>query len=408
MRNIQYDKYANYLIVAYAFALPISKAATVLFEVLLIALWFFQGDFKSKFNELKQSKFIIVLSLFLLLGVIAIGWSSDTAYALAYIKKYWHFLVIPIIYTSLESKYVKHIFSGFLFGMLISEVVSYGIFFELIHYKNRLPSDPSPFMDHTNYSVYLSFAAMILLNRIFFEERFRMKIFYFIYFLIVSSSLFINGGRTGQVIFITSLFIVGFINIKNKMKSIIIMLTLTTAILLTAYNVSPVFNARSNALMEDITQMTIHDKYTGGFGQRVALWTMGANVAMDNFIYGTGLGDEMDGMTFYAKKYNFSLYVDKPEKGYIDYHNAFIQYFVQLGVLGFILFLSLFYALAMNKFQNKIYLNINILFIVSFFMLSMIGPSLHLMNSMVLFALFAGMLNGISKLETSREAIDKN
>ena len=402
MSSVDYNKYINYLIIFYALALPISKAGTVFSEILLILLWILQGNFKSKFYELKQSNFIIFFSAFILLGIIAILWSSDKLYAIAYIKKYWHYLVIPIIYTSLQKPYIKHVISAFLAGMLISEIFSYSIFFELIHYKDRLPSDPSPFMDHMNYSVYLAWTSIILLNRIFFEKFFQYKVFYFLYFLITTSSLFLNAGRSGQVLFLVSVFTLGLLNIKNKIKSLLIMFFLSGFVLSTAYIVSPNFNQRANALKSDIERMVYNDQYTGGLGQRVALWTMGTNVFFDNLAYGTGLGDEIEGAKNFANQYNFTIYKDIEEHGYIDYHNAYIQYGIQLGIVGLILFISIFYILLRTKFTSTIYRNLNISFTIIFGLYSMSLCTFHLMNPMVLFALFAALFSSISRLEISK------
>ena len=166
---IDYNKFINYFIVLYSFCLPISKAGTTFSAICLILLWFIESNFKVKISLIKSNKFMIVLGTFLLLSFLSIFWSSDTSFAVDYVRKYWHFLIIPIIYTSLDRSYIKHVFSAFLLGMFISEIVSYGIFFEFWTKEGVSPNDPSPFMDHTNYSIYLAFTVFILMHRILFE-----------------------------------------------------------------------------------------------------------------------------------------------------------------------------------------------------------------------------------------------
>ena len=168
IETINLSSVINYFIIIYAFVSPISKAGTVFCGISLILLWFINGNFKSKITMLKTNMFMIVLGLFLLLSVLSIFWSSDINYYLDNMRKYWHLFMIPIIYTSLEKKNIKHIFSAFLLGMFISEIVSYGVFFEIWTKEGVYPHDPSPFMDHTNYSIYLAFTVFILMNRIFF------------------------------------------------------------------------------------------------------------------------------------------------------------------------------------------------------------------------------------------------
>ena len=393
-----FNKYINYSILGFALSLPISKAGTSIFSILMILLWLFEGKFKEKLQNLKESNFIILLSLLLLLSCISIFWSPDTEFVIGFLRKYWHFLVIPVIITSLNKEHIKNVITFFLIGIFISEVFSYGIFFEIIKYKDVLPSNPAPFMDHMNYSTYLSFASLILLNRFFFEKQFKYKVFYILYFLVTTSSLFLNGGRTGQVIFVITIFLVGFLNIKRKFLAIFFMFIMTTSILTVAYKVSPNFQSRVNSAIIDTKDIFAGD-FGGSFGQRVSLWVIGSNIFVDNIMIGTGTGNELDGFKYYANKYKFPDYnLEEYNKvGFIDYHNSFIQYGVQLGILGLVLYLGIFYALLKHKFQHKLYKNLNIIFITVFIFHSMVFFSFHLIHPMVLFSLFASLLVVISR-----------
>lgn len=392
------NKYINYSIFGFALSLSISKAGTVIFSLLMIILWLFEGQYKDKIKILKKSNFIVFLFFIILLSAISIIWSPDKEYALNFIRKYWHFLVIPIIFTSLKKEYIKHVVTFFLIGILISMIFSYGIFFELINYKDVLPSNPAPFMDHMNYSTYLAFASLLLLNRFFFEEELKYKLFYCIYFLVTTSSLFINGGRTGQAIFVLTIFIVGFINIKRKFLALLCMLIITTSILFIAYNVSPNFQNRLSSAVVD-TKDIIDGDFGGSLGQRVSLWIIGSNIFVDNILTGTGTGNELNGFKYYAEKYDFPDYnLEGYDKvGFVDYHNSFIQYAVQLGLIGLFLYLGIFYSLLRHKFQDRLYRNLNIIFITVFILHSMVFFSFHLIHPMVLFSLFASLLAVISR-----------
>ena len=398
---IDYNKFINYFIVLYSFCLPISKAGTTFSAICLILLWFIESNFKVKISLIKSNKFMIVLGLFLLLSFLSIFWSSDTSFAVDYIRKYWHFLIIPIIYTSLDRSYIKHVFSAFLLGMFISEIVSYGIFFEFWTKEGVSPNDPSPFMDHTNYSIYLAFTVFILMHRILFEPLIKWKIMYGVFMLFSMSNMLVNGGRTGQVAFFVTLFIVAFLNIKNKLIAIFGSIIFVFIVFTSAYNTSPVFNDRINYAFHDIEKMIKDKDFTNSFSIRVSLWIIGTEQFLDNFLIGTGIGDEAVDIQKYVKKYNF-IYYDNFQDNYIDYHNAYVQYSVQLGIFGLILFILLFLNLLKLKFKSIIYRNLNITFISLYLLLSTVGLSLHIMASMTLFALFSGLFNAISRFETSQ------
>ena len=262
-KRMNLNKYINYLFILHSFAIPISKALTVLTTVLIILLYILEGNFTEKIKILKQNKFILFLFLFLAFSLLSILWNPSSKYeALLYYKKYYHFLLIPIMITSLKKEYISYIITAFLGAIAISEIMSYGIFFEIWKYKDVSPEYPTPFLGHIDYSVYLSFTLMILLSRVFRENiLLKEKIFYILSFLLVTSNLFLNGGRTGQVLFIFALFLFLFLKIKNKLYSIIISSILLISILFTAYNLSPNFRNRSNLLMHDMQSIIISNNF---------------------------------------------------------------------------------------------------------------------------------------------------
>ena len=221
-KNIDYNKYINYIAVLYAFTIPISRAGIVLFSVLMILLWLLEGGFKEKYSKMKNNNLVVLIIALVIFYFLSLLWSDNLVNGLKYSKKFWYFITIFVIFTSIKKEYIKYMVSAFLISMFISEVISYGIFFEWWNFKNRLPSFPTPFMYHLEYSLFLAFTALLLLNRVFTVEERVYKFGYFIYFSTVTANLFINGGRTGQLAFIVSIFIVGFLNIKHKVKAIVI------------------------------------------------------------------------------------------------------------------------------------------------------------------------------------------
>lgn len=390
----------NYLIICYAFALPLGKALTVLFGILLIILWLIEGDYKEKARLLKESNFIKYLAALISLSAIAVFWSPDLDFWLEFMRKYWHFLIIPAIYTSIRPEYTKTVLSAFLFGMLISEIVSFGIFFEIWAYGRATPDNPTPFMNHIDYSIFLALTALILLNRVFFEKNTLLKVMYGIYFITVTTNLFIIAGRTGQVAFVVGLIVIGLLNIKNRFKAIALMSLLGAIILFSAYSFSNTFETRANQAANEIHQMVHSNDFSGSLGQRISLWVMGTHVFLENPLYGTGMGRETSGVMKYIEKYNFSTYAHVKEGEYIDYHNTFVQYAVQLGLPGLFLFIMILLSLIRLKFSSQMYFNINIVFVLVYALLSMGSFSFHLMNSMTLFALLSTLLASISRHET--------
>ena len=395
-----YNNYINYFIILYAFCLPISRAGISLSIVLIFLFWILEADFKRKYFEIKNNYFILTIFIFILYSFISILWSSDKIFALEYVKKYYHFLIIPIIFTSLKKEYIDKVFSAFLLGMLISEITSYGIFFELWTKEGISPNDPSPFMDHSNYSTYLAFTVFILMHKIIHTDDLKWKLAYSIFFLFSTSNLFLNGGRTGQFSFLITLCIIGFLNFKNKLKAVVLFISLGTTIFVSAYNISPVFKDRFDYFLHDVEVMINEKDFSNSFSLRVALWISGLEASKHNLIFGSGIGDERENANYILQKFNISNDNFKQEtENSIDFHNMYVQYIVQLGIVGLIIILLIFYLLFKLDIRDKVYKNLLIIFLILYFCHSMLGNSFHINQSMVLFVLFSSIFITIYKYE---------
>ena len=392
--NIDYKKYISYLLILYAFSFPISKAATNLFEVLAIVLWLFEGEYKTKLKLYKNNLLTLAIALLLSFSLLSILWHDNAISTLNYIAKYRHLLIIFVFYSSFEKKYTPHILSAFLAAIFISELISYGIFFELIHYKNISPSDPTPFMSHMTYSTVLAFAVTLLLVRLYYETKIRYKFIYALFFLTATTNLFINGGKTGQIIFILLILLTTIYTTKNKLKAIFFSAFIIVLTFSLAYTFSPNFQRRTSQLYNGIIQMVQHNNYDDVGGRRVALSLIGLETINHNLLLGTGVSYHMPNAQQYAKKHDIKL---NNLKGYSDYHNTFITISAQLGLGGIFISLLIIYALFTLKIVQKEYKLLSLLFATAFVVFSFTHNTLHTMNPMIFFALFAGLFSALSR-----------
>ncbi len=392
--KIDYNKYINYIIVAYAFLLPISRAGISILTILMILLWIFQGDFKSKYENLKNNNVVVILALFIGFGYLSLFWtlSGQVGDGALLVSKTVRLVLLPmiIIATTLKKEYINKAITAFLLGMLISEILSYGIFFELWTLRHGSPSDPTPFMHHLDYSTFLTFTSLLLLNRFFDTNNIKLKAFYFIYFLFVTSNLFLNGGRTGHLAFAISIFAVGFVNIKNKFLAFFSMLLLVISIFYAAYNISPVFKQRFDAGAGEVTQInnSSASQYQGSFGLRLGAWIVGIEIFKDNPILGTGAASEMIELNKYAKNSSKELQV---VQNIAHFHNEYVGTLVRFGLIGLVLYLLIWYNLFKIPIANKNFSNLRIIFITVFCTASTVETIFHNQFPMSLFALFVGI-----------------
>jgi len=393
-----YKKYITYLLIAYAFSFPISKAATNLFEILAILLWIIEGNWKEKFALYKNNLLSIAIALLISFSLISILWHGNAELTLKYVAKYRHLLIIFVFYSSFDKKYTSSLLSAFLAAMFLSEIMSYAIFFELIHYKNISPNDPSPFMSHMTYSTVLAFTINVLLIRFFYATNLKYKLFYILFFITATINLFINGGRSGQVIFIILIFITIFTSLKHKVKAFILSLIILVSTFFLAYTLSQNFQKRSNQLYNDISNIIVANNYEGNAGTRLALSIIGIQTFIDNPLSGTGIAYNMHNIKTYANKNAFNPNL---LSNLADYHNGFLTVSVQLGIIGLLISILIIYSLLSLQIRDKEYKILSLLFATTFVLFSFTHNTFHTMNPMIFFALFAGYFNALSR-EKSR------
>lgn len=392
------NKYINYLIIAYAFSFPISKAFVNVLEILILLLWIYQGNWKEKFWLLQSSMVMKLLGAFIVYNILSVVWASDWLFALHYIGKYHHFLLIPVIYTVLEKKYVPAVFSAFILSVFISELLSYGIYFHLFTLNDATPEFPTPFMHHITYSIVLAFTSTILLTNFFTEKERMYKIFNLLFFVTVSANLFVNGGRTGQVAFMVLMSLLPFFYIKQKFKAFLLAFSIIGISFYLAYNYSDNFVSRIHQMDKGLQKIVQENDYTDQGGMRAALWVVGTDEFLQHPVLGTGIGNEMNNANIHAASHHFKT---RNMNEFADYHNIFVNEAVQLGSIALLLLLFLFVTLFRLPFQTKQYSVLNKMFIISFVIFSMTHNTLHLMNPMVFFTLFVGLFSAISRLESN-------
>jgi len=395
--SYDYNRYINYCFVGLAFSIPISKALTSIFTGLMILLWLFEGDFKKKFKMIGSNGLSMAILLLIAFSIVAILWSSNTQYAVKFIRvKYWYFAPVIIMLTSFNMKYVKYVLDGFLASMFISEIISYGIYFRLWHFNGTTHVFPTAFMDHVSYSVYLAFAIMILAVKIFEQKSLITQIPLSIFFLTATTNLFVNGGRTGQFAFVGTLLLIALMYYRKSYKILISSILIASLSIPLAYAYSPNFHNRIDQLYKDLHNAYAYHNFKGSVATRISLWTIGIDKFINHPVLGSGIGNEMKNIDPYIKKFGFN---EKYLKTFSDYNNNFIEYAVELGTFGLLLNLYIFYCLFTFKIKEKRYKILSIAFSTIFLSDALGGFSFHIMNPLTLFAVFAALFNAIAQRE---------
>ncbi|MBN2823735.1 MAG: hypothetical protein JXQ76_00305, partial [Campylobacterales bacterium] len=245
----------NYLFIAYAFVIPLSRAGIVVFLLLILLVWiFFTKNHLKDIENIYQSNAFKAFVLFWLYNFLSLLWveQQNLSDALKIVVKYWYFLTVIVIANYIQKEKILTVLSAFILGMFISELLSYGIFFELISLNRGSPNDPTPFMNHLDYGLFLAFTSLLLLSRLLYEQSLKYRLFYLLFFISVTINLFIVGGRIGYVAFVISLIILFMHRFEHRLRAFVVALGVLVTIVSLAYNFSSTFKDRLIASIESI------------------------------------------------------------------------------------------------------------------------------------------------------------
>ncbi len=381
-----------YLTMALAFSLPLSHAGVSLFSGLLLLVWIWEGDFQRKWQLIKKEPTLWAIMAFFFYMTLTLLWSENIADGEKNLRNYAYYLpLIFILFSSLKKAYVSKVISAFILGMFISELVSYGIFFELIH-KEGVPADnPAPFMFHIRYSIFLAVTALLIVNQIFYEKFSSLrKIVLVLFFITVVSNLFINVGRTGEVAFLVGLFLLLFSHMHLSFKTLGVASIVLSVILFLAYSLSSVVQMRVQDLNDDIHKMTTLQEFDTSIGGRYAMAVVGFDIIKEAPFFGQGIGDDYDLFMerVRGEKFREFRFLER----YPDLHNQYLQTLVRGGLMGLFLLLLIFFFLRESAKRDAQARHLAVILLVVYLLGFFTDPLLVRQFPMVLFAFLAGLI----------------
>lgn len=337
------DNINSYLLILVAFFLPLTVFGGNLFAVLIFLLWIIKADFKSDFHRLKNNKLIIAVFLYLLLHVIALLWTDDMESGLYTLRKQLKFLFIPIFMLFVKREHVKYYILAFLASMSLSEIWSYGIFFELLPlYGGATLVDPIPLMSHITYNPFLAIAIYFLSYYVLFDHSIsKLKKFTYGFFIITMSiNMFITGGRAGQVMYFAMLVVLIFQYFpKNAFKASLISFLVLVITSSTFYLNSKIFSDRVDSAVTELSDYKNHTH--SSTGMRISSAINSWSIIKENPVIGVGTGDYKNEFIKASIKNNLklenTLVIHNP-------HNMYVLILVQFGLVGLLAMLYMFYA----------------------------------------------------------------
>ena len=359
-------------------------------------------------NPLKAPiKYRVLLYLFLiyfLWQLLGILYSSDVKMGWANIFGRLSLIVFPIILLSPAEKVKKNIqllLKTFAASTTLYIIVCliYAFIRSLSIINNTWIFNPHPQdyywlsyfygMDFT-LSIHPSYLAMYVLLSFYItieaggDQYLRMKyrVLWIINALFLLISLYFISSRAGILAAFISIPYMGIQKfIKNRYRLlwvVFIFLLIPVSIFVINKNlrIQNLFKAKAE---EQKTEIKIQD-------DRLKIWKSAINIISDNLIIGVGIGDVRNEL---VKEYNRQDET-KLSKNRLNAHNQFLEVFIENGLIGFVIFLSLMsfmIYLAISE-ANLIY-GLFILMMIIFFMFE---TTLYRLAGVSFFSLFSFLL----------------
>ena len=341
-------------LITLAFFAPISIFVTDVALFSLAILWIFEGQFVSKWNKIKSSPWILSLLALLFLYVVGMFWGTNHQFAEWVFQKSTLLLLLHILYTlNFNKRDVKYSLFAFLsattLSALIANLINLGWINHLFKYSSFFAKNwhyPA-FMTYTDHNVFLAFSLLItffLLYNTFSNKKQRIVlIFISILFLL---SLYTENGRTGQLAYILIFLSFSILTFWQKKSLIFISVLSLVAINLTAYFLSPHFKNRIDSIRVQLSQL--EKNKVNSLNTRYYLYTYSYDKIKEKPVIGYGTG------SFVKEFSSISEHATKILSGvHKTPHNNYLFIWFELGLLGLLVFLSIFF------FQLKAYMSLN-------------------------------------------------
>jgi len=387
MRKIDTSTLLNYLILLYAFSIPISLDLMRIFAPAIIIVWFMEGEMKRKWLMIIKEPIFKAVGFLLLVLSLSLLWTEPEhlRFGIKYITRFWYILPILAIFTSIKKAFIPRAITAFLAGMFVSVIISYLVYLQVIPFDKYEIEGASPLMHHTLFSIFLVFSSGIILHRLLIQHTWSKRFLYGFLFLLFGVDLFLNIGRAGQILFPFIIATVMLNYFKVTFRSIVMILALAIGAFSLAYTLNPTFKHKMEMTYHNLK----HISYTTSLGARVGLNIIARDLFIQHPLMGTGAGDYLsEKKKIISQHYPNMAYV----RFLVHFHNQYAEFAVIAGIFALLAYWLVWLRVLQVKVDNLQIRTIKYLVLVTFILTSLIDAMFHLNRPLSLFALFVGLL----------------
>ena len=370
----------NFFFILLGFSIPISVAFTNILIVAYSLTWIFEGDFPKKIKEIKSVKWIsslLLLISFYFLGMLYGDMHNDYIYVIKRVLLLLFF--IPIVISELKPKTYILALHAFLISNLTSAIVAVGINYDFINpiFDN---SAITAFLKYNYHNILLSFSALLSFL-MFLKSKSKYSFLYIVLILIYSFSIFNEAGRAGQLTLNVFFVCYAIFLLRSQFKFSILIILFLIIINFFSYKNSSIFKHRVDHLTH-IVQNDGQKKNKNSVEKdiRYLFTKTGLELIRKKPIFGYGTGS-------FSSVFKLETETSYDLNKHKTPHNNYLYILFELGFIGLIFFLSIFYF-QIKELLNKDLINTEKTLLPLFMLFLMLFDSYMFIFSITLFYIF--------------------
>jgi O-antigen ligase len=404
---------AFYLFSGLLFVLPFGGPIVVYFLVAILLDFLIQkkwNQLSGFFSFANYSNLLTVLFVFIAISLL---WTNNFKAGKFEIEQKLSLLILPIIcYANKDwmlSK-IKNLLCVFVASNVLVSCIAIieGVLKKMQHVHlladaALLPmySEFSPYLHVAYFAFYLSFATVISIHFLIHSASKYEKLFLLISIIICSIALYFSSSKGAflSILFMLSFMaIIEFIQSKSKVKLGLILIGLFVVLIVTVKNNPRIYSVKK-MFTEILHPENVDPNASSDIsnGQRIFVIKSSLQVISENVICGVGAGDVIDEL---EKKYIVNNYKVLAHKK-LNAHNQFLDFFIELGLIGGVLFLIINVMAIYHSIKKRNFLQIY--FVIGFVIISCTESFLNHQAGIVFYCLMFCLLF-VSKLKLNHGA----
>ena len=334
------DRAACWLAVALGFSIPISTALDAVLLVLILALWLAGAGFREKFAVIGRNP--VALAALALLAMVAIGMlygRGTAAEALNYGGKYADLLYVALLIPLFGDPRIRRYgLAAFVAAMLLTLVLSYMLALRLLpvyHWIWGTPSDAAIFRDHITQNILMAYLAYLCVVRARSAlTRPARAVWVVLAVLATYDVLFLVQGRSGYLALAVLALYFAYEWMGRRGLAIAALAVLALGSI--GYFTSSTLHMRLQAIvLHAVGWRDGRDLHTS-IGLRMSFLQNSLAILRRHPVIGVGTGGFVRAYAHQIRGTHLPMTANP--------HNQYLLIMIELGVVGLVLMLNLFYT----------------------------------------------------------------